>query len=292
MIGGHSMGLIHMNGRVQDAVIGRFLSPDPIVQFPFFSQSFNRYSYVLNNPLTFTDPSGFELNAPGHLPTPDNPEFHRCMLGVCPSPDDAPDRGLDAGSKKEGPVPRDTPGPAVLPEPNLWTIYVEYVGDPLGELFGDIGRQWASDVDEHWTTPVVNIAAGKASKEDVRKLAIGVGVTAATILTEGAVAEGLGTATAAEAVSAARAATSLGTKIEKQMAKRGWSRQSIDDAIANPTRTVSTKDTRHLPGGARMDDSATAYYGKDGGYVVRNDRTGDVVQISDRNDPAWAAPWD
>jgi RHS repeat-associated protein len=53
------MGLIHMNGRVQDAVTGRFLSPDPTIPDPGFTQSFNRYSYVNNNPLSFTDPSGF-----------------------------------------------------------------------------------------------------------------------------------------------------------------------------------------------------------------------------------------
>ncbi|MEJ0086685.1 MAG: SpvB/TcaC N-terminal domain-containing protein [Pseudomonadota bacterium] len=59
MIGGYSMGLIHMNGRVMDSVTGRFLSADPLVQFPFNGQSLNRYSYVLNNPLSATDPSGF-----------------------------------------------------------------------------------------------------------------------------------------------------------------------------------------------------------------------------------------
>jgi len=53
------MGLIHMNGRVQDAITGRFLSPDPTVPNPGFTQSFNRYSYVNNNPLSFIDPSGF-----------------------------------------------------------------------------------------------------------------------------------------------------------------------------------------------------------------------------------------
>ena len=52
-------GLIHMNGRVYDPEIGRFLSPDPLVQVPEYSQSFNRYSYVLNNPLNAIDPSGF-----------------------------------------------------------------------------------------------------------------------------------------------------------------------------------------------------------------------------------------
>jgi hypothetical protein len=41
-----------------DPVLGRFLSPDPFVQAPDFSQNFNRYSYCLNNPLKYTDPSG------------------------------------------------------------------------------------------------------------------------------------------------------------------------------------------------------------------------------------------
>lgn len=51
--------LIHMNGRVYDPELGRFMSPDPLVQAPDNTQSFNRYSYVFNNPTSFTDPSGF-----------------------------------------------------------------------------------------------------------------------------------------------------------------------------------------------------------------------------------------
>jgi RHS repeat-associated protein len=54
-------GLIHMNGRIYDPELGRFLSPDPYVQIPEYSQNFNRYSYVLNNPLNATDPSGFSF---------------------------------------------------------------------------------------------------------------------------------------------------------------------------------------------------------------------------------------
>ncbi|MGM0563374.1 MAG: RHS repeat domain-containing protein [Pseudomonadota bacterium] len=53
------VGLIHMNGRVYDPVLGRFLSADLVVQAPQFSQSYNRYSYTLNNPLSFTDPTGY-----------------------------------------------------------------------------------------------------------------------------------------------------------------------------------------------------------------------------------------
>ena len=53
------LGLINMNGRMYDPMLGRFLSPDPYVQSPTFSQSFNRYSYVWNNPLRYIDPSGY-----------------------------------------------------------------------------------------------------------------------------------------------------------------------------------------------------------------------------------------
>jgi RHS repeat-associated protein len=52
-------GLINMNGRVYDPVLGVFLSPDNVVQAPDYSQSYNRYTYCLNNPLAYTDPSGY-----------------------------------------------------------------------------------------------------------------------------------------------------------------------------------------------------------------------------------------
>lgn len=60
---GHEMddevGLINMKGRIYDPALGRFLSADPHIQAPGDSQSYNRYSYVKNNPLSYTDPSGY-----------------------------------------------------------------------------------------------------------------------------------------------------------------------------------------------------------------------------------------
>jgi len=60
---GHKMindlGIIHMKGRVYDPTLGRFLQADPHIQAPHNSQNYNRYSYVLNNPLSYSDPSGF-----------------------------------------------------------------------------------------------------------------------------------------------------------------------------------------------------------------------------------------
>jgi hypothetical protein len=48
-----------MNARVYDPDIGRFLSPDPTVSYVHNPQSFNRYAYVMNNPLNRYDPDGF-----------------------------------------------------------------------------------------------------------------------------------------------------------------------------------------------------------------------------------------
>ena len=53
------VGLVHMNGRVYDPLLGRFGTPDPTTESPFSTQGWNRYSYVGNSPLNFTDPSGY-----------------------------------------------------------------------------------------------------------------------------------------------------------------------------------------------------------------------------------------
>ncbi len=53
------LGLIDMRGRMYDPLAGRFLSADPMSQAPFWSQGLNRYSYVFNDPVNNTDPSGF-----------------------------------------------------------------------------------------------------------------------------------------------------------------------------------------------------------------------------------------
>ncbi|QUJ67402.1 type IV secretion protein Rhs [Photobacterium sp. GJ3] len=53
------VGLIHMNGRVYDQELGRFLSADPLIQSPYVTGSFNRYTYTWNNPLKYIDPTGF-----------------------------------------------------------------------------------------------------------------------------------------------------------------------------------------------------------------------------------------
>jgi len=60
--------MIHMNGRVYDPLVGRMISADPFIPDPTSTQSFNRYSYVRNNPLNRTDPTVFwkKLLPPQH----------------------------------------------------------------------------------------------------------------------------------------------------------------------------------------------------------------------------------
>lgn len=52
------LGLVHMNARMYDPILGRHTSADPTVPDPADAQAFNRYSYVLNNALAYTDPTG------------------------------------------------------------------------------------------------------------------------------------------------------------------------------------------------------------------------------------------
>ncbi len=74
------LDLINMRGRMYDPVARRFLSPDPFIPNPLASQSYNRYSYVENNPATFIDPTGFQVDRPGEEDTPPP-----CTYGVnCP----------------------------------------------------------------------------------------------------------------------------------------------------------------------------------------------------------------
>ncbi|WP_262461042.1 RHS repeat-associated core domain-containing protein [Alloalcanivorax balearicus] len=60
---GHEMlddvGIIHMGGRIYDPTISRFLSADPVIKGLDQVESYNRYSYALNNPMSITDPSGY-----------------------------------------------------------------------------------------------------------------------------------------------------------------------------------------------------------------------------------------
>jgi hypothetical protein len=122
-----------------------------------------------------------------------------------------------------------------------------------------------------------------ANASDGRALSDGIGAAALG----GAVA-GLSMA-AGDAVAgrvmrhAAAAATRFPTKAVRDLAKRGWTRESVRATIRNPHGTA-----RGVYKG--NGDPATYYFNEDGSFVVRNDRTRDVIQLSDRKDPSAFKP--
>lgn len=82
------------------------------------------------------------------------------------------------------------------------------------------------------------------------------------------------------AIRSAESTFSYGVKINKQLFKRGWNNEIIDSTIASPYATSSALNKatgRH----------ATAFFNKDGSYVVRDNKTFEIIQVSNRNDPQW-----
>ncbi|MCP5339423.1 MAG: hypothetical protein H7A14_07430 [Sinobacteraceae bacterium] len=319
---GHTMldnlGLVHMNGRVHDPDLGRFLSGDPYIDGVLDTQGWNRYSYVQNNPLSRWDPAGYgaegtkrdaplpEVVITGRRP-PSNPSLslHGAYFGGSGGgmSGGRPDVSEAGGARRSSsPTPGGVPAPVGL---GLQDGMNQSEGsgsglsperfDPMAAAAGIVSECLGSPTCVLSFVPVAGQLIGtyeaflvatdpNASTADKVVAVFG-------ILPNRKLAKIAGKA-AGDVLGSAARATSVGATIEGQLAKRGWSRSSVDDAISNPTRTVATRDTRHLPGGGRNNDPATAYYSRDGGYVVRNDRTGDIVQVSNRNDPHWSAPWD
>jgi RHS repeat-associated protein len=82
-------GIQYYGGRYYNQLIGRFISADPFVQEPDNPQNLNRYSYVINNPQNYTDPSGYDFDF--------NPFELALVLFAAPGPS-SNSGGSDGGS--------------------------------------------------------------------------------------------------------------------------------------------------------------------------------------------------
>ena len=114
--------LVNMKGRMFDPKVGRFLTTDPLVSHPGFSQSWNPYSYVLNNPLKYVDPTGFE----GYATTTPDDSSHTGVTYVLPGDIDVvnPTPGFPGNAKLVDQINHDVP-PALQGDADL------PAGDPL-----------------------------------------------------------------------------------------------------------------------------------------------------------------
>jgi RHS repeat-associated protein len=133
-----SLGLLDYHARWYSPSLGRFVQADTLVPDLFDPQSLNRYSYVLNNPLKYVDPSGhILLESPEDpvIPSPDHPDN--------PAPiDPYPDTESDAspgGGVQPAPV---APGPVVNPEKSSYAIEKELQEDKINQDF----PKWGSKV--------------------------------------------------------------------------------------------------------------------------------------------------
>jgi RHS repeat-associated protein len=163
-----SVGLIHMNGRVYDPGIGRFLSPDPLINLSIGSQALDPFSYVFNNPLRFVDPSGLRGEDCDRLnhscddldEDDDGPSCIRCNPGPNPVPGPGPGR--------PGGNPNDN-GPHRSPGDNgqAWDSGVIYgVGSTLGRpsvadfLLNSSEHIAASYGENSWSLAYWNVLVG------------------------------------------------------------------------------------------------------------------------------------
>ena len=90
------MGVINMNARVYDPLIGRFMSPDDIIPNPFDMKAFNRYSYVSNNPLRGVDPTGHLVTLFGGDEGGGGPRFDESLFERFANTSDSWDRSEGA----------------------------------------------------------------------------------------------------------------------------------------------------------------------------------------------------
>ncbi|WGY71816.1 hemagglutinin repeat-containing protein [Burkholderia cepacia] len=80
----------------------------------------------------------------------------------------------------------------------------------------------------------------------------------------------------------------IDSKISDQLVDRGWTESEIQAVVKNGATgtSIDKRSAKKSPDGVARDDPATVY-GAPNGYIVVNDRTGEVVQVSDKNDPSW-----
>ena len=245
--------MLYAGARYYLPALGRWTAVDPLAdQFP----SVSPYNYAANNPVSLFDPDG---RAPA------------CCLGQS-----------DPEGRSVGQVARGAPGPAGYRERN------RQAGRAVVAAAGAIG---VGLTPAGVAVDAYDMGTAVSERDVMGGVLAGVGFIPGSGDAVKKIGQGLrklfrGGNNAIEVT------TSFGKKIERQMGRRGWSQEDVAGTISKPFDTKSLRDTRHLPDGTQMDDAATAYIREDGSYVIRNDKTGDVVQVSNRNDPNWRAPWD
>jgi len=261
------LGLINMNARIYDPLLGRFLSPDPEVTDEERMQNYNRYAYVMNNPLSYTDPSGETWKeawdkikeAVGKMFDGWGSKSSAVTDNTMRTLQEMRSRVIDSGQNSptiKG-TQTDTTGyqmalGAARAKCSDGCSYRDQLEDMIREvnrasLASQIGEPSISTTIAGYASTALGVKVAGAIVETVNKYG-----TAVMSKIAGMVAEKFG--------KPAKTATVIEKKIAKQMAKRGWTTEAVNDVIENPAKTVVTKDTRFDPvTGKRLNEPATGY---------------------------------
>ena len=241
-------GLMYLNARYYDPKLGRFLSPDtldPMVP----GVGTNRYAYGLNNPVNIADPSG-----------------HMGDDRSNPGPEYAGESTYDASRD----YAEANPDPAKGAEGGDWSREERQFygsGLALGTRFAGVQTQYAI------APALVAVGGTKIGSAVGGSIIAGIlGALAGIFMNEEAPPE------------KSTPGPVIDGKIKEDMEKRGWTEQEINDLVSGaPAGTsVDKRGAGKTPDGQPRNDTATVY-GEPGSYVVVNDRTGEVVQVSDKN---------
>ncbi|HWH25193.1 MAG TPA: RHS repeat-associated core domain-containing protein [Pseudolysinimonas sp.] len=265
-------GLVYLRARDYDPGTHQFLTVDPAL-----TATHQPYAYVGNNPLGATDPTGL------------------CVLTDMGPYDCKSRQELDATLKAQAAARENTVRDVFTSPANqkMWREAQQGFNDgaSLGitEMFRSQQEQCALDSSGIYQTERIlgtiimsaaTFGAGAEVSAAIR------GSTALTKSFQGINTVTKATTAASDAADLARG-LSYSTKIEGQLAGRGWTKEAIQATVESPNATHAVWD---LTTGAKQ--AATAYVQRSGGYVVVNEESGAVVQISNLNKAGWKPVWE
>lgn len=158
------VGLVHMNGRVYDQELGRFISPDPIIQAPYVTNSFNRYAYVMNNPLKYTDPTGYLWDSVKSAARSVGRAISRAARAVR----DFFRGGSNKGSGGNGGSDNKQPQKNLKGEGFKFTL--DYIGRAIGGVFGGAGNTVADQKKMRALTAQAQCSRGRCGMNQYRAI--------------------------------------------------------------------------------------------------------------------------
>lgn len=281
-------GLYYYKARYYNPKLGRFISADPLVSDLYEPQDLNPFSYARNNPVRYTDPTG------------------RFCCGTGASEVPSVDRGnevpgLDQGRRSEVPS-TDQGRRREMPDLNEGRGYeVPSIGSAGNEVPDT--RSVRSEVPGFEGWQFREVPSTRLGVDVGSLVQMGLLVGARALMTSAnsfdpavgkfdPLAKLLGrlfsrSPSPSKAPPKAPPRFVVDNKIRPQLAPRGWTEDMIQKTMSNPTRTGRSWDRTVAP-----PERARVYADETGHHVVVNERTGNVVQVSNRSDPGWKADRD